>query len=465
MSGTPASARAALSATRPGALALWMLGAIACVTALAWWDEQRENRAALKDLGTEQSILASSLADNLLAHLGASQTDARRLGASSAELLRSAMPMERAGELMVLVAPPHSPAFYATDGRIVSSPALREALDRGLSVTVLPRAEAARVGLMARTAIAGLSRVQEAASGSWGVVAVATAARERDREARAFYRLILSVLVASGLVFAFGGTALRNQRKELQLEHELAVAEVQRERDQRLLEAQRIATMGTFAMGVVHEVSTPLGIIVGRAEQLLARLKDDDRAKRATEAILQQVDQIQQTIRRFLDLARGGPPSFERADPVELVRSASDAVEHRFAKAQVKLSLDLPTAMPAIQCDRALVQHAIVNLLLNACEACEKGGHVDVLAREDKAHVSFIVTDDGIGISPEHAARATEPFFTTKPSGQGTGLGLAIATEIAKSHCGDLAVAPHAPRGTRASIQIPIAGAAHGAPY
>jgi signal transduction histidine kinase len=66
------------------------------------------------------------------------------------------------------------------------------------------------------------------------------------------------------------------------------------------------------------------------------------------------------------------------------------------------------------------------------------------------------VTDDGVGISAEHAARAMEPFFTTKADGSGTGLGLAIAAEIVKSHRGELTIAPSGGRGTRACIEIPM---------
>jgi two-component system NtrC family sensor kinase len=271
------------------------------------------------------------------------------------------------------------------------------------------------------------------------------------------WRLVLSVLVASGLVLAFGGVAIRKQRKQLELAHRLTISEVERARDEHLLRAERVATMGTFAMGIAHEVATPLGVIVGRAEQLLGRLHDDERGARSAEAILKQADRIQHIVRRFLDMARGGPLSFARTDPSGIVRAATAALEHRFAKANVSLAADIPPSMPQIQCDCDLLEHAIVNLLLNACEACAPGGHVEVAARWDAECVAFVVSDDGIGIGPEDAARATEPFFTTKSAGGGTGLGLAIATEIAKSHRGELTIAPNAKRGTRVCIEIPIA--------
>jgi signal transduction histidine kinase len=76
--------------------------------------------------------------------------------------------------------------------------------------------------------------------------------------------------------------------------------------------------------------------------------------------------------------------------------------------------------------------------------------------------VAFVVTDDGVGISTENAARATEPFFTTKSDKGGTGLGLAIATEIAKNHRGELTISANGERGTRASIVIPVAAQGDG---
>jgi two-component system NtrC family sensor kinase len=481
-----------------------MLAAMVIVTSLAWWDEEREAGAALRDLENEQAVLASSLAGELGARLAQVERDALLIGALPAgdvathyepvlvrttdaaragpsdpsrlivtiplgggrlvdlgvavrELLDGAQRLATVPDLVLLVSPPGDPVLYAVDGRVLSSSPIRDALDRDLSALRLSRNDAAALGLRERTAMAGLAHVDAGLLGRWNVVAVASAARERDREKRATYRLVLSVLVASSLVIVFGGVALRKQRKELELAHRLAVTEVERERDEQLLRAQRVATMGTFAMGIAHEVSTPLGVIVGRAEQLLRKLRDDECATRSAKAILIQADRIQHIVRRFLDMARGGPLSFARTDPAAIVRAATAALEHRFAKAQVSLATDLPgAAMPQVRCDRDLLEYAIVNLLLNACEACAPGGHVAVAARWDAGCVAFVVTDDGVGISPENAARATEPFFTSRPA-SGTGLGLAIATEIAKSHRGNLTIMSNAERGTRACIEIPIA--------
>ncbi len=481
-----------------------MFAAVVLVTGLSWWDAQREAGWALSDLGSEQAIVAASLAGSLGARLATIERDAvlvgehgpggslgkyepvivRQpgtatavtpdpsrlvlslhlpdgrvvdLGVSVAELLGRNPQLENRGQIVVMLRPPNDTALHMIDGRAMTSAVVSNALDHDQATLRLTRPEAAALGLLERTAMAGLAHADGGTLGRWGIVVAATAANERDRQSRAVWRLVLSVAFASSLVFAFGGLALRNQRKELELARELAVTEAVKARDTELERATRVATMGTFAMGIAHEVSTPLGVIVGRTEQLSARLRSDERGARAAQVILEQADRIQHIIRKFLDLARGGLPSFGRADPAEVVRDSVDSVRHRFAKAGVSLATDIPESMPSIQCDRALLEHAIVNLLLNACEACSSGGRVEVSARCDADRVAFVVTDDGVGISPEHAARATQPFFTTKPAGSGTGMGLAIATEIVKSHRGELTIAPNGTRGTRACIEMPVA--------
>jgi signal transduction histidine kinase len=435
--------RALVDQLKGWSLVVWMVVATSLVTGIAWWDQTRQDDAGLSDLEIDQSMLASAMAGNLEAHLAAGQRD----GVPSGEY----------GDVLVLVAAPDGSGLRSPQGRLFHSPPVLEALGRGARSLRLTREQAAQLGLPARTSVAGIATVDAGPLGKWGLVTVASAARQRDRDRRSQRRLVLTVCLSAGLVLAFGGVALRRQRKQMELARELTLAEARRQRDEQLLRAERVATMGTFAMGVAHEVSTPLGIIVGRAEQLQERVRDDDRAERHTQAILRQAGRIQHIVRRFLDMARGGQPSLVRTDPMVIVREATAAVEHRFAKANVSLTADLPPALPQIQCDKDLLEQAVVNLLLNACEACASGGHVEVAARADAQRVAFVVSDDGAGIRPENAVRATEPFFTTKGNA-GSGLGLAIASEIIKSHRGELTIGPRDGRGTRARIEIPAAG-------
>ncbi len=429
----------------------WMVLAIAVVTALAYWDEERESGAALDDFAQEQAKLAQAVSVALSAH--PASTDS--------EVLSAAKRIENSSAIRILVKRPSQPGLTATDGAPVRSSVLETALERKSAWARLSRDEAPAVGLPARMAMAGLSTIELPPLGTWGIAVVASAQRERDREKRAQRRLVLGVVVASGLVFAFGGIALRQQRKELELERELAVAAVEKGLDERLVRADKLATMGALATGIAHEVSTPLGVIMGRAEQLLPKL-DDERSRRAVEVICEQSERISGIIRGFLSLARGGSPSLEITEPLALVRTSLGLVEHRFVSAGITLTSDVAPDLPRVSCEPRLFEQVLVNLLLNACDACERGGSVVLSVRLDGERVAFAVTDDGAGISEEAAARAMEPFFTTKPEGKGTGLGLAIASEIVKHHGGVLTIASRsaagqapAARGTRACAEIP----------
>ena len=440
-----ARARAGVVVRTKTSILAWMVVAIGSVAALAYWDEERESKAALSDFALEQTTLAVCLSAALAEKLALPPPQ---------RALTAARTIERPGVLRVLLATPSVEGFVTSDGASVRSKPLEAAVKEGKDAFRLARGDAADLGLPARTAIAGLNAI-DVPGGHWTVVVVATAQVERDRELRARWRLVLGVVVASGLVLAFGGLAMRKQRKELELAHQLAMTTLQTERDERLVRADKLATMGALATGIAHEVSTPLGVILGRAEQLLPR-QTDERARRAVEAIAAQTERIHVVIRGFLALARGRQPALEHCEPEKLARAALDLVEHRFEKAGVQLSSDIAIDLPKVPCDPRLFEQVLVNLVLNACDACDEGGLVRLSVRADKERVAFVVTDNGTGISPDAAERVTEPFFTTKPEGKGTGLGLAIANEIVKHHCGSLTLRPRPDGpGTSACVELP----------
>jgi len=437
----------------------FMLLAIAVIAGLAYIDEEREGAAALADFAQEQTTLAQSLAGALSAHLSFAEQPQipSVIERYFSVVLPSSGSTGQPNRLMVLLQPPGTTGFHTTDGRFVVQPKILAALDQGRTHLRLEPAEAGRLGLPERTALAGLAHVDTGSDGRWGIAVVASAERERDRERWARWRLVLSVATASGLVLSFGGLAMRNQRKQLLMRHRLELSDLSGQRDERLERAGRAATMGTLAVGVAHEISTPLGIIAGRAEQLAPKLAADERAAGNIRIILEQIERIHRTIRGLLGLARGDRPTAEPVDPAALVAGAVALVEHRFDKTGVRLHADVSPTLPIIHGDPRLLEHAVVNLLLNACDACAGAGTVVVEARAGEGNRGLVlaIVDDGPGISPADAGRVLEPFFSTKPSGQGTGIGLAIVQEIVASHRGSLALESVSPHGTRATIKLP----------
>ena len=440
----------------PRRLGLAMVAAVAAVAGLGFWDERREYAAALDDFAQEQATLAASVADDLRVRLGSGGPSESR---SIPDLFGGASVVGRPNALAVVVEAP-SGSLFMTDGREVLAPEVSTALRGGRATLRLTGAQATALGLPERTAMAGLAHVDVGARGHWGVAVVASAERQRDREKWARVRLVLATVVAAGLVVGFGGQALRRQRKEMELERELQVREVERERDERLSRLSKAATMVTLASGMAHEISTPLGVISGRAEQLLARFSGDERASRAARTILEQSQRVKDVVRGFLDLARGARPTLQDVVPSVLLDAAVVLVEHRLEKAGVVLRRRDETSLPPVRCDATLLEQAIVNLLLNACDASPRGGTVAVAARARGGELAIVVNDDGEGFADGDARRATEPFFTTKPRGRGTGLGLAIVDEIVKCHRGSFSIEARRPRGTSACIRLPLEGRA-----
>jgi len=431
-------------------LVLSMVMAVAVIGSLAYWDERRRSEAGLSDLGAEQASVAEAAGLAVATVLPASGDPAGSRRA--VELLRG---LEREG-VRVLLAAPGTAEVRTLDGRRVAIAGLGRGIAGGARALQVSRDDAPALGLPARTAVVGLTQLPT----GWTVAVAATAERQRDRDHAGLVRLLLSMAVTTGLVTVFGGLALARQRAQLELARELAVADAARERDAELERISRAATMAALGSGVAHELSTPLGVIVGRAEQLLARASGDERQARNAQTILDQADHIDRVVRGLLGLARGAPIALQEIEPGRLVREASELVEHRFARANVHLAPVIGTGLPVVRCEPLLFKHALVNLLLNACDASPAGTTVRVHVEASAIEVAFIVTDEGEGITPGDAARAIEPFFTTKPAGRGTGLGLAIANEIASTHRGSLAIAPRSPCGTRACVTIPIDGGA-----
>ncbi|HEX9100930.1 MAG TPA: ATP-binding protein, partial [Polyangia bacterium] len=227
-----------------------------------------------------------------------------------------------------------------------------------------------------------------------------------------------------------------------------------------LQRAEKLATIGTLSAGIAHEVGTPLGIISGRAVQLLTRVPDGDAGeamRKGLTSILGQVDKVSTTIRQLLDFARTRPVTVEAVSAASAVGAAASLLEHRFRQAKVAVSTDAPPSLPPLAADPGQLEQVLVNLLLNACDACAAGGHVSARARPADDGVLLEVADDGSGIAAEHLPSVLDPFFTTKKRGQGTGLGLTIAADIVKNHGGSLAIDSAPGKGTTVRVVWPAA--------
>ena len=490
------------TAARRWSVALAMMLSIAVIIAGAVWSATSEREAALADFSEEQALLATAVGvdfeDRLARYLAAQSggaPDEASLDESTIvddvvlDLLAGVHRLEKPGELSIMVARPGQQGFLTTDRRVIPSSRIRAALDANESSVVIPREEATAFGLPRRRAVAGLAPVAARGRGPWGIVVLASAGGLRYRQDQDDLRLGTSVVIATAVVAALGSIARRRMRRALDLERAVAVAQAHREREAALAKADKMATMAALSTGIAHELGTPLSVIVGRVEQVLGRPATDERSSAALGIVLEQVERIQRIVRGSLALARGEAPHLVPTPPAVVATRATDLVRHRFRQADVELVMRVDDGLPDIACDPSLFEQALVNVLLNACQATPPGGHVSLDVRSEEARVArpafggsapatdkslvagpalggsapttdkslvvFIVDDDGAGIPDSVAAHASEPFFSTKREQGGSGLGLTIAREIVSHHGGDLEVGRReGTRGTRAKIAI-----------
>ncbi|WP_370459187.1 ATP-binding protein [Aggregicoccus sp. 17bor-14] len=230
--------------------------------------------------------------------------------------------------------------------------------------------------------------------------------------------------------------------------------------EDQLLRAEKLATVGVLAAGVAHEIGTPLGIIRGRAEYMRKKAPEASSQSRGLTAIIEQIDRVGRTIRQLLDFSRLQPA---QAGPVALapvMHGVAELLQVEADRRKVSLQVELAGELPALAAVSDQLQQVLLNLTMNACDACEPGGHVRLSARSAGAMVELQVQDDGCGISPEHLNQVFDPFFSTKKRGRGTGLGLTVVAQIVRNHGGRIELDSAPGEGTRITVCWPAAAPA-----
>lgn len=440
-----------------------MLAAIALVAVALLIDEQREFEAAVDNLKGEQVALATAVAAdfetrlNRLEQMGTIRQNATAVETMIPRLLGGAMQLEQPGSRIILIARPGQDVLLTTKGRTIDSDTLLAALRSGVTGIAISRDEAPKFGLPERIAIAGIDAV-ESPSGSWGVIVLASGERLRARERYAQLRVLLGLGLVIVILTGFGGMAIRQERRQVAAARALELSAHERERERLLAQADKMATLAALSSGIAHEVATPLSTIMVRVEELVPANEGDPEARASLQVVMEQVERIQLIIRGVLGLARGEMPPFVHAHPEALARGALSMCLHRLGQAQIELVTDFAPNLPSIACDPPMLEQALTNLLLNACDATPHGSRIFLRTSLRESTVAFVVDDEGEGITPETAAHAQEPFFTTKSGARGHGLGLAITREVVSHHGGSLLLEPRPDaRGARATIELPAA--------
>jgi len=228
-----------------------------------------------------------------------------------------------------------------------------------------------------------------------------------------------------------------------------------------LVRADRLSSLGQLSGGIAHEIKNPLTGI-----RLFADLLGDkyinklgDGAELLDE-IKGNVDRIDGIIKRVLDFAKPTAESFKKIDINFIIRENIKLWSAKLRKSSIMLKLSLKENLPHIQGDSISIQQLTNNLILNAIEAMDKGGVLEIETFETKSSfrsgcdvVAIKVKDTGSGIPKENMKDIFNPFFTTKADG--TGLGLAISHKIAENHGGIMSLGSRQDKGTIFTVEFP----------
>jgi len=222
--------------------------------------------------------------------------------------------------------------------------------------------------------------------------------------------------------------------------------------EERLVQSERLATIGRFASQIAHEIRNPLSSITLNVELLEDELKGSrDEARGLIRSVLKELDRLNDIVSEYLQFSRFPKPHLKRGHADNVIR---ELVTSYKSPANIKLETQLMSSSPEVWLDEQLLRQVLENLVRNGVESIEGEGRVEIETDVVDRFFVIRVKDSGRGIPPEIQARLFEPLFTTKA--HGTGLGLATSQQIIFEHNGYLVVESQAGKGTTFSILLPL---------
>jgi PAS domain S-box-containing protein len=234
-----------------------------------------------------------------------------------------------------------------------------------------------------------------------------------------------------------------------------------------LIQSDKMSSIGVLATGVAHEINNPLTSVAGYAEALLRRFRDDEELAgddrltvfpKYLNVIVRESYHCKGIIDSLLNFGRKSTGFVYNVDINGIIGEILELLRHQSSEERIDVVTSLKETLPPVHGDPSGLRQVIMNLLINAHQAIDGGGVVEIATdhSDDKREVYIRVSDTGCGIAPDIIDQIWDPFFTTKDAGKGLGLGLAISYTIVKRHGGEISLTSSIGKGSLFTVVLPV---------
>jgi two-component system NtrC family sensor kinase len=235
------------------------------------------------------------------------------------------------------------------------------------------------------------------------------------------------------------------------------------EKQQQLVHAAKLASLGSLAAGVAHEINNPLGTILLYAQMTQEDLDEDVESCRENIGIIEKhATRAAGIVRNLLEFARKTDLEKRRIRINSILENVLSITNHQAELQQVEVEKALASDLPEIEGDTDKLRQVFINMVINALQVMPKGGRLTVKSAvtPDGTFAEVKISDTGCGIPKDKIDKVFDPFYTTKEAGKGTGLGLSVSHGIVEQHRGRIAVESEAGEGTTFTVLLPAMEAA-----
>jgi signal transduction histidine kinase len=242
-------------------------------------------------------------------------------------------------------------------------------------------------------------------------------------------------------------------RVELKMKKELAQTQSQ------LLQSEKMASLGKLAAGVAHQLNNPLAGIIIFSKLIMEEYDLPEEAKEDLRRVILDAERCRDTVKELLEFSRQTSQLMRPHDINQAITRTLFLLENQTLFHNIEIEKNLDPLLPSVNANMQQLNHAFLNLILNAADAMDGRGKLTINSYRvsGKNIICIEISDTGPGIPEENQKQIFEPFFTTKEEGKGTGLGLSMVYGIVEDHGGRIYVKNNPDQGVTFYIELPIA--------